>query len=211
MRSASTPGYSSYSSPYSSYGSGGLGGMSSYGGSRYGGSYGGYGSSYGSSYGGYGGGGYGGMYNNRYGMNNGDPNNQGFLENGMRFLDSFNYIVNSLCDVARNLESNADGLGRFWVSIFNLLFRIKNWCVSLYSWLINLFKSVFNWIRNFVKRKLGEWFLANGENKEEMHLKIIKTALRVALIIFILSFVPSLLNKRGKGGLHGLFEQASTV
>jgi len=200
-------GMGGYSSPYSSsYGSG-YGG-SSYGGSSYGSSYGSYGGSMGSRYGGYGGG-YGGM--NRYGANN-DPNNQGFLENGMRFLDSFNYVVNSLCDVARNLESNADGLGRFWVSIFSLIFRIKNWCVSLYNWIVNLFINVFVWVRDFIKRKLGEWFLLNGETKEEMHLKIIKMTLRLTLTIFILSFMPVLLKTSRRGEqLNGLFEQAATV
>ena len=205
MRSSSMPGsFSSYSSPYSSYGGSGYGGSCS---SRYGGGYGGgLGGGMGS-YGGSYGGGYGGL--NRYGNN--DPNNQGFLENGMRFLDSFNYVVNSLCDVARNLESNADGLGRFWVSIFNLIFRMKNWCVSLYYWLLNLFKKIFCWVKDFLKRKFGEWFLLNGENKEEMHLKILKLTLRIALSLFILSFVP-LLIKRGRGGhLNGIFEQAATV
>ena len=208
MRSSSMPG--AYSSPYSSYG-GGYGSSSMYGGasssygSRYGSSYGGYG---GSSYGGFGGG-YGGM--NRYGMNS-DPNNQGYLENGMRFLDSFNYVVNSLCDVARNLESNADGLGRFWVSIFNLVFRMKNWSVSLTQWVINLFKKIFCWVRDFIKRKFGEWFLLNGEQKEEMHLKILKLTLRIALILFILSFVPLLFKQRARGGgLNGIFEQSATV
>ena len=42
----------------------------------------------------------------------------GMIENSLRFLDSFNFVVNSLSDVARNLENNAEGLGRFWSSIF---------------------------------------------------------------------------------------------
>lgn len=146
------------------------------------------------------------MYNRGMGGLNGEGN-QGFLENGMRFLDSFNYVVNSLCDVARNLESNADGLSRFWVSIFNLIFRMKNWSFGLYEWMINIFMKIFRWIKGFLTRKLSQWFLLNGQEKEEINLKIVKIALRVALIVFVLSFLPALM-KRNKGGhFHGLFEK----
>ena len=89
---------------------------------------------------------------------------------------------------------------------------MKNWSVSLTQWVINLFKKIFCWVRDFIKRKFGEWFLLNGEQKEEMHLKILKLTLRIALILFILSFVPLLFKQRARGGgLNGIFEQSATV
>jgi peroxin-13 len=100
-------GMSSYGS--NSYSSG-LGG---YGSSMYGG---GYGSGLGSSYGGYGGlggyssyggmGGYGGM-GSMYGRSRMmmDPNNPngGMISNSMQYLDSFGFVVQSLCDITQVL------------------------------------------------------------------------------------------------------------
>jgi peroxin-13 len=107
---------------YSSYG-GGMGGYSSYGGM------GGY-SSYGGGMGGYGMGGYG-MGGPR------DPNS--FMDKGLRFLDSFGFITNALCEVARNIEMNAEALGRLWVSVkglgykmtFGMLFGLVNFVKNM--------------------------------------------------------------------------------
>lgn len=113
MKSGMNPATSA-ASPLSASGYGGYG--SSYGG--YGSSYGGYGSSYGG-YGGYGGlssYGMGGMYGmGRYGMM-GNQNEQGALYKTMMALDSFSYLINSLCDIARSMDQNAEGLSIFYHS-----------------------------------------------------------------------------------------------
>lgn len=105
-----SPYQNNYNSPYSGY-------------SGYGGGYSGYGGMYGGGM--YGGGMYGG---GMYGRQPGDPN--GFMERGLRFLDSFGYITNGLCEVSRyifeirNLEMNSDGLGRLFVSLKGLLYKL---------------------------------------------------------------------------------------
>lgn len=128
-------GMGSYGSGYgSSYGSG-LGGYSSYGSGMggYGSGYGGY-SSFGSGYGGYGGG-YGGYGRGMYGMNGmGGPGQQGnFMQFALRYLDSFSYGVSSLCEMTRNIEMNAEGLGRFWASMRNILVRFFGWFTKLFK------------------------------------------------------------------------------
>ena len=103
-------------------GAGSLGVNSPYGtgyGSGYGSSYGGgYGRSYGGyggSYGGYGrmgmgmGMGMGGMYGMGgmgYGMMGGQNQQPGFLFNTMMTLQSFTYLINCLCEIARSLDQN---------------------------------------------------------------------------------------------------------
>ena len=51
------------------------------------------------------GGGYGGlgMYGGYGGMGGmmGDPNNPGLMDKGLRFLNYFGYLSNSLCEIAR--------------------------------------------------------------------------------------------------------------
>jgi hypothetical protein len=94
-------------------------------GSGYGG---GYGSSYGSSYGGYGGS-YGmgmgmGMYGmNRYGLMGAGQDQKGFLFNTMMTLDSFSYLINSLCEIAGSLDRNAEGLSLFYKSFKSKLYN----------------------------------------------------------------------------------------
>ena len=89
-----------------SLGMGGYGGMGSYGmGSSM---YGGYGG-----YGGYGMGmgmGMGGMYGMGMGMGM-DQNST--LFNSMIALQSFGFLINSLCDIARSLDQNYEGLQLF--------------------------------------------------------------------------------------------------
>jgi len=36
----------------------------------------------------------------------------------------------SLSEISRNLEMNAEGLSRFWVSVYNLVIRVKGWGTS---------------------------------------------------------------------------------
>jgi len=35
----------------------------------------------------------------------------------MQYLDSLGYVIMSLTEISRNLEMNAEGLGRFWGSL----------------------------------------------------------------------------------------------
>jgi peroxin-13 len=108
----------------------------------------------GGGYGGMGGGygGYGGMYGGmgmgmgRYGMMNrmggmGGGNSQ--FEKTMEYLDTLGYAVNSLCEIARMVEMNAEGMIKFGVSLIRMFGRIKDWNIqllaSLKAFIIKLF------------------------------------------------------------------------
>lgn len=67
----------------------------------------------------------GGMYGGGMGMMGMDPNNPGLLQHSMQYLHSLGYVIMSLSEISRNLEMNADGLARFWTSLYNLTLRIK--------------------------------------------------------------------------------------
>jgi hypothetical protein len=56
----------------------------------------------------------------------------------MEYLDSLGYAVNSLCQIAQMVETNAEGISRFGVSIFRLFMRLKDWNVQIFVWLKNL-------------------------------------------------------------------------
>jgi hypothetical protein len=61
-------------------------------------------------------------------MNRMGPNQQGnFMEFALRYLDSFSYGVTSLCEMTRNIEMNAEGLSKFWMSMRNILVRLFTW------------------------------------------------------------------------------------
>lgn len=53
----------------------------------------------------------------------------------MEYLDSVGFVVNSLSQIANMIETNADGISKFGVSIFRLIFRIKDWNISLFRWI----------------------------------------------------------------------------
>ena len=99
-----------------------------------------------SSYGSYGsggmyGGGYGGYGRSRYGFQG--NSNSNFLDNTMNILDSFSFAVNSLCDIARNLEMNAEGLSRFGVSFMGLGKRIRNFSEGTVYFFIGIVKKIW--------------------------------------------------------------------
>jgi hypothetical protein len=52
----------------------------------------------------------------RYGMMGGEQNSKGFLFNTMVTLDSFSYLIGSLCDIARSMDQNYEGLSLFYRS-----------------------------------------------------------------------------------------------
>lgn len=113
-------------------GMGGLGGMSSLG-SGYGmgglgglGGYGGY-----SGMGGLGGMGMGGMYGSRlggYGMGGmgGMDENSSFFKS-IQFMESMSFVVNSMCEVVRMLETNTEGILHLWAPIMNIFRKSKDW------------------------------------------------------------------------------------
>lgn len=188
---------STYGSGYgSSYGSGygGYGGL----GSSYGG-YGGYGSSYGG-YGGYGGygsyGGYGGMSSyggmggyGRMGMMGRGPNGQpSNMEAAFRFLDSSTYMVGSLCEMARNIEMNYDGLTRLWMSFANIIKRIIGFFVSSGRFCTETFIKVFTFMKKVVMNKgFLKGLLLNSKNKSKM--AFYSKLMKVFVLILALSFV----------------------
>ena len=95
-------------SPYSSYG--GMGSYGGLGGSMLGGGYG-----MGGMYGGMGGMGGMGMYGMGMGMGMGMDQNS-TLFNSMMAMQSFGFLINSLCEIARSLDQNYEGLQLFKTS-----------------------------------------------------------------------------------------------
>jgi peroxin-13 len=87
--------------------------------------YGGY-SSYGGGYGGYGGlsslygggmfGGLGGMYGGMYGLGSAEGQEKGFLTNTLAALQSFGFLIYSLGEIGKTLETNIDGIHKFYES-----------------------------------------------------------------------------------------------
>jgi hypothetical protein len=57
----------------------------------------------------------------------------------MEYLDSFGFVVNSLCEIARMVEMNAEGIARFFVSAFKMVVRLKEFNLNLYRFVIKLF------------------------------------------------------------------------
>ena len=66
-------------------------------------------------------------------------------------LDSFGYVVNSLCEIARMVEMNAEGMSKFGVSIFKLFIRIKEMNVKLYQFLLRLIKSIYKSTKDYLQ------------------------------------------------------------
>ncbi|KAM3147250.1 hypothetical protein pb186bvf_000501 [Paramecium bursaria] len=154
-----------YGSGLGGYGGGlgGYGGMSSYGG--YG--MGGMGSMYG-------GGMYGGMGMNRFGRQGGNAQ----FEQTLEYLDSFGYLVNSLCEIARILEMNAKGLQHLGISMFSLVLRI---CRGS-KWLTNL---VIQNIKNCLKQ-IKQFLLF--ENKSQRDLSKLQYLLWFVLFLVLSAF-----------------------
>ena len=183
------------------YGGGGYG--SGYG-SGYGNGYGGYGSSYGSSYGGYGGYGMGGMGGmGMYGMGGmgmmgGNQNQKGFLFNSMMALESFTYMINCLCQIARSMDQNYEGLSLFYQSFKSmhlnnkdLIGRMENSVISGFRWVIQKIKNFFLAIFNFFVQNI--FFMGNNKlNSKYKSVKFILTASIVALGFSMYPLVRSL-------------------
>ncbi|KAL4510109.1 hypothetical protein ABPG72_010302 [Tetrahymena utriculariae] len=197
----------------SSLGTSSMGTMGGYGmGSSYGGmgsSYGGYGSSmyggYGSSmYGGYGSSMYGGfgssMYGGgygRYGMGMGmgmDPNQQGFMQNSMMFLNSFGFVIQAMGEIARTVEMNAQGLVHLFQSMFNLGLRVKGWGINFFQFMKRMFKKVYEKVVEFVQQKGRFLFMGNSNNNVKMRMRLVSTAIRIVLVMFIVSMIPLVKN-----------------
>ena len=196
--SSLTGGYSSGYSPYSSsYGSG-YGGYGSGFGSSFG-SYGGLGGGYGS-YGGYGSryGGFGGGYGSGYGFRGGmgGPDQKGnFMEFTLRYLDSFSYGVQSLCEMTRNIEMNADGLSRFWGSMKNILVRLFAWFASMFKGGKEMLLKAIGFVKNTLFSKP---FLAglifSGEGSK---IKVYSILLRFCIMTLAFTLVAPLFKAKG--------------
>lgn len=109
-------------------GYGGLGGMGGYGSS-----YGGLGGFGGGMYGGLGGLG-GGMYGGRYGglgmsMMNGEGQDTSFFKS-IQFMESMSFVVHSMCEVVRMLETNTDGIIMLNESFRRVCKKIRDWFAS---------------------------------------------------------------------------------
>lgn len=150
-------------------------------------------------YGGYGGlGGYGmgGMYGGMYGMGMGmgmeqNPN----LMNSMIALQSLGFLINSLCDIARSLDQNYDG-----IQLFRQSFRSKRWVIlDLSSKVENSVKggvvgagrktksAAFS-IIDFIKK----YILCMGSRDEQSKERSVRIIMAIAAFLLILSFYPLL-------------------
>jgi hypothetical protein len=87
-------------------------------------------------------------------MRGGNGNSQ--FDKTMEYLDSLGYAVNSLCQIAQMVETNAEGIVRFGFSMVRLIGRIKEWNKSLFFWMVNFILSLpakFKRIWYFIMRK----------------------------------------------------------
>ena len=159
-------------------------------GARTGGSLGGYGSGYGSSLGGYGGlggmgmGGLGGMgmgmgmgmggmgMYGRYGGAGmmGMDENSSFLKS-MQFMESMSFVINSMCEVVRMLETNTEGLLHLWGAVVNLFKKSKDWMLdTLIAGKDKMTNIVFRMLVYLhIEKDNGQ---SGGENKEEKEAEI---------------------------------------
>jgi hypothetical protein len=189
---------SSYSSPY---------------GGGYGSSYGGYGGmGMGSSFGGFGGlGGMGGMGMGgmgMYGMNSMSPDSIVFKS--MRIMESTSFLVSSLSQAARSMETNAEGMHRLYESLIGLFVRINKW---IKSGIVGI-KDVAMYIINFIlvllrlKKKQESVIEENtqGLTEEEIELlklerkeKIFNISIKVVLFGTLLLFIIANWRRRSQG------------
>ena len=102
-------------------GYGGLGGLGGYGGYGGMGGMGGMGMGLGM--------GMGGMYGSRlggYGMGGMMDENSSFFKS-IQFMESMSFVVNSMCEVVRMLETNTEGILHLWTAITSLFRKSKDW------------------------------------------------------------------------------------
>lgn len=85
--------------------------------------------------------GYGGMYGGINGLES------GFFKSSLLVLESTNFMINSLSQMTRNMEANAQGFRHFYDSAQNLGKRIKSPFQRAFYWFRNLaFKLVLELI-----------------------------------------------------------------
>jgi len=105
----------------------------------------------------------------------------------MRYLDSFGYGVHSLCELTRNMEMNAEGLSRFWISMSNLAVRFFHWIMSSKDYSKKLLIKLITKVKAaFTNKSFLSGLLMSSSKKNN---KIYMAILRVSVIILAISFL----------------------
>ncbi|CAK81059.1 unnamed protein product (macronuclear) [Paramecium tetraurelia] len=181
LNSTTGLGYGGLNSYGGGYGGMGYGGMGGYGG------YGGYSSGYGGGMGmgmgmGYGMGGYG---MNRFGMGMGAGMQQGSkMMQALEYLDSVGFVVNSLCEIARMIEMNTQGLYNLGISGLALLGRLYTGNKWLWHVIINFIKKIYYQIKTFLLFENQTSNQINQKYKKLLIFGIIVSALLLSTLIY---------------------------
>ncbi len=146
-----------------------------------------------------------------YGMSAMSPDSIVFKS--MRIMESTSFLVSSLSQAARSMETNAEGMHRLYESIVGLVVRIKRWIAS---GIIGI-KDVALWIVNFIlvllrlkKRQVEEADEATqGLTEEEIELEklrrkeqIFKTTLKVIFFSVLLLFLIANWKRKTASGIE---------
>lgn len=155
------------------------------------GGYGGYGSSFGGmgGLGGLGGGMYGGlggmgmgMYGGGLGMMGMDQNSSFFQS--IQFMQSMSFVIQSMCQVVKMLETNTEGIIGLWGAIVNIVKKSKDWFVSqgvsIKDWIFKMVFKVLTYTKlvkseeqmmDDTERKYNDMELSDDDKMELLRLK----------------------------------------
>ena len=166
-------------SDYSSGLGGGLGGYGGYGSGLGGGMMGGLGGLGGGMMGGLGGmyGGYGGM-----GMMGMDQNSSFFQS--IQFMQSMSFVIQSMCQVVKMLETNTEGIIGLWGAIVNIVKKSKDWFLakgtSLKDWMFRMIFKVLAYTKlikneeqmmDETEKKFNDMELSDDDKIEILRIK----------------------------------------
>jgi len=133
-----------------------------------------------------------------YGMGAMSPDSIVFKS--MRIMESTSFLVSSLSQAARSMETNAEGMHRLYESLIGLVVRIKKWITSGIIGIKDVFIWIFKWILVLLrlkKRQVEQMEeTAQGLTEEEVELEklrkkeqIFKTTIKVLVFSVLLLFL----------------------
>lgn len=78
--------------------------------------------------------------------------------------------------------------------MFNLGIRMKGWGENFIEFMKNAFKKVYSKVVEFVKEKGKFLFMGDPHSNFKMRMRLVSTAIRIVLVMFIVSMIPFLKN-----------------
>ena len=125
------------------------------------------------------------------------------MQKSLFFLESFGFAVNSLCEVTRNLEMNAEGLYRCYHSFLSLFSRMKDSSSACLLWFLGLFRRVFKYMVDKVKRLFKGAASLMRLDKLAFRKIVVNSAMTAMTLVLVYSFVP-----QQKNTLDSLYSQS---